>query len=247
MFENITKNNNLQNDMIEAVFNNNLEKVKEILSIDENIGVTAGEINGIPIMIHIAQNQQWEIFKECFNAGANLNVAIPFSGRTLLHEIVQNAPTKYIEYMLESVDNVNEPNNQGDNALMYAFKVGRTEVLDELLDSGLFNLKMRNKVGDTVLHIAAKNKQYDYFLKIIGLEPNIDYENNEGLTAIDCIEDLSFKESLPMMKKYIPKSTNVEQVSQSNPETNKDEALTPVVEEKPVLSGLSKITKKKPS
>lgn len=231
--ENIIKNTN---KLINAIHDNDLEYIKEFFSNKENAPYSNAEFNGIPIIIYTAQEQKWDIFKILYNNDANLDSQISYAKRFLIHECIDSAPEKITMAVMSDCD-LNSQNRNGDTPLMYAYRKNKQYVVDYLWDK--VDLSRKNAEGDTFAHMVAKNKDYDMFLKLMQINVPVQSENKEGLTPIDCIEDVSFKEQLPKMLAELNKA-KVSDIKSNMPSGHIEEL-------KPKLTGLSSIKKKTPN
>lgn len=236
MFKNTEKRVRNTNKLIEAIHENDVAFVKEFFNDENNIPYANAEFNGIPIIIYAAQEKKWDIFKVLYNSDANLDAQIEYAKRYLIYECIDSAPENLTMAVMEYC-NLNVQNRQNDTPIMYSYKKNKSYVVDYLIDK--VDLSRKNNDGDTFAHLVAKNKDYDTFLKLMQFNAPIQIENKEGLSALDCIEDASFKEQLSKMLSELNKANKVNDVKKQVEEV--------VVEEKPKLSGISSIKKKKPN
>ncbi|KAL0288581.1 UNVERIFIED_CONTAM: Ankyrin repeat-containing protein ITN1 [Sesamum angustifolium] len=81
------------------------------------------------------------------------------------------------------------PDAEGRIPLHYAAIKGRINIIDEILSASLDSAEATTYNGETILHLAVKNNQYDvmvaYILKI-GIDVNS--LNRKGYTALDVVE-----------------------------------------------------------
>jgi len=238
MFENTGEKIRKTAALIEAIHENDFQFVKNFFGDSENLQYANVQFNGIPIIIFAAQEKKWEIFKVLFNSDANLDIPIEYAQRYVIYECIDSAPEKITSIIMEYCD-LNVQNRQGNTPLMYAYQKNKKYVVDHLIDK--VDLSKQNNNRDTFAHLVAKNKDYDLFLRLTQLNAPIQILNNDGLSAIDCVEDTFFKEQLPKMLSLLAKDAG-NKTSEILVSGNSGVST----HGKPKLSGISTIKKIKP-
>lgn len=240
MYSDIQIMNELNKQFQEAVLNNDLEKIKLLFSEDKKVHpyIDFEMIATTGILIS-AQNKNWEIVKELFNLGADLDAVIMPQKWHLVHECITNAPEKITEAIIENA-NINNQTKNGETPLMIAIKRDRIYAADLILKTGRADLSLYDKNHETAAHYAIKYKKYDFFLELIKHGIPLLRKNKDGKTAIDLIEDESFKMSLPV---EFEKISNNKEIQENKPTEIKKE-IPKTQKEVKQITGLSKITKK---
>ncbi len=242
MFEKDFEKINLNNKLNDAVINQNCEEVKKLLSLDEP-PLVDHEINGVSLILYAAQHKNWDIVEELYNAEANLDVKIDYFDWYLLHECVKYAPDRVTKAVIE-YSNINAQTKDGRTALMVALQEGKDGMADYLLDLKLTDLSLADKNHENAAHYAAKNKKYDLLIKLIEYGCPINKLNKEGKSPIDLIEDVAFRENLPKVLSSLKKMPFKNDTVKVEAEVVAEVEQESVKEEKPKLSGLSKIKRK---
>ena len=243
MFENEFNQVNINNEFIDAVMQGNLQKVKDMFEA-ENQPYIDSEINGVPVILYAAQKKDWAIVEELYAIGADLDAKVPYLQWHLIHECVKTAPDKITNAILEYC-NINAQTKVGKTALMVASDEGKIAMAEHLVDSGRMDLSITDAEHNNAAHYAAKNSQYDLFIKIAQAGTPLNKQNKKGETPMDLLADPTFKENLPKILGELAKieklKNNTEEASESEEVKVEAKAVEPV---KPKVSGLSSIKKK---
>jgi len=243
MFEKDYHKVNLNNELNNAVMHSNLEKVRELLNLEEPPFVDH-EINGVPLILYAAQKADWTMVEELYNAGADLDAKILQFNWSLLHECVKNAPDRVTKAVYEYCD-INSQTKDGKTALMVAIKEKKIGMAEFFVDSGRMDFSLVDKKHNNAAHYAAEAGEYDLFIKLIQAGVPINKENYEDKNPIDLIKDVSFKENLP---KVLGELAKIEKKKQDSENVIEESVTKEVVKDepaKPKVSGLSSIKKKK--
>lgn len=241
MFEKSFNKINVNNELNEAVTAGNIDRVKKLFN-EEDQPYVDHEINGVAVILYAAQHKNWDIVEELYNQEANLDVKVPYLDWFLIHECIKNAPDRVTKAIIEYC-NINVKTKDGKTPLMVAIKEDKTEMANYLVDLGTSDLSLVDKNGENAGHYAVKSKNYDLFFKLIEKNVPLSQKNNDGLTSVDLISDVSLKENLPkiigQLSKTKDKENNIEKTVESIEEKNEV-----TIEEKPKLKGLSSIKRK---
>lgn len=241
MFEKSFNKINVNNELNEAVTAGNIDRVKKLFN-EEDQPYVDHEINGVAVILYAAQHKNWDIVEELYNQEANLDVKVPYLDWFLIHECIKNAPDRVTKAIIEYC-NINVKTKDGKTPLMVAIKEDKTEMANYLVDLGTSDLSLVDKNGENAGHYAVKSKNYDLFFKLIEKNVPLSQKNNDGLTSVDLISDVSLKENLPkiigQLSKTKDKENNIEKTVESIETKNEV-----IIEEKPKLKGLSSIKRK---
>lgn len=244
MFEKDYNKVNLNNELNDAVIHSNIEKVRELLNLEEPPFVDH-EINGVPLILYAAQKADWVMVEELYNAGADLDAKILQFNWSLLHECVKNAPDRVTKAIYEYCD-INAQTKDGRTALMVAIQEKKIGMAEFFIDSGRMDFSLVDKKHNNAAHYAAQVEEYDLFIKLVQAGVPLNKENYDDKNPIDLIRDVSFKENLP---KVLGELAKIEKNKKQSSENVIEETATQeeVKEEpaKPKVSGLSSIKKKK--
>ncbi len=243
MFEKDFDKINLNNKLNDAVISQKCDEVKSLLSLDEPPFVDH-EINGVPLILYAAQHKNWDIVEELYNAEANLDVKIDYFDWYLIHECVKSAPDRVTKAVIE-YSNINAQTKDGRTALMVSIQENKDSMADYILDLKLTDLSLCDKNQENAAHYAAKFKKYDLLIKLIEHGCPVNKLNKEDKSPIDLIEDVAFRENLPKVLSSLKKlNVNSGGKKEKDLEVEAKEEQESVAEEKPKLSGLSKIKRK---
>lgn len=235
MFEKEFNAININNELNEAVIAQDVNKIKELFSL-ENPPFVDHEINGVPVIMYAAQRANWDIVEVLYNQEANLDAKVPYLEWHLLHECVKNAPDNVTKAVID-YSNLNCQNKDGKTPLMVAIENNKVSMSNYLVDIGKTDLSIVDKSFQNAAHYAAKNKDYELFTKLVKSGISIEQENKDGLKPFDLIEDPTFKENFSRIISTKEKKSNVENDTFTL-------GAEEVVVDKPKLSGLSKIKRR---
>ena len=239
MFEKLSSKNDLNRQFSDAVFANDLEKVKNLFD-EKNESAPNIElelVSGTAILI-AAMKKNWELFEVLYGLNANLDVKLISNDWHLIHECVKNAPFKIVEAISEYCE-LDAQTETGKTALMVAIREKNKIVAEFLIKTGKLNLSIYDNDGNNAAHYAAKSGQNDIFMLLIKEGVPLNKKNKIDKYPADLIEDEFFKSSIPKIVKQekIIKEENVSQKLEETPENH-------IPPEKEKLKGLSSIKRK---
>lgn len=125
-----------------------------ILSADP-IEVNGRTSDGIPVLIHAAENNQTELAHWLIEQGADVNIASANGGTALMAAAGQDN-LEIAKKLLQLGANVNARDLRGMTALMKAAERGKTDMVNLLLGNGA-DVHMRLVDGTTAIQVALKN------------------------------------------------------------------------------------------
>lgn len=202
-------------------------------------------------IMRAAQLENWSLLEFLYDMEASLDVKVSPQEWYLIHECIVSAPDNVTKAIIE-YSNVNVQTAKGETPLMIAIKNEKKIMANYLLESGRVNLQLTDKKGNNAAHYAAIMEDYSFLLKLIERGTHFMIKNKEGKTAVDLIEDESFRMEFPDHlakieaaghKISLARAQEVEAIAQ--PVLEKIESEVPT-EEKPKkkVTGLSSIKKK---
>ncbi|MGF1607376.1 MAG: ankyrin repeat domain-containing protein [Rhodothalassiaceae bacterium] len=119
---------------IEAVRESNLLEARQLL----NRGLTANvrDAEGVPVLVIAAETGDLDMLRFLIESGANINAASRSDGSTALMRLVERRDLAGATYLLEQGPDLDARDKRGETALIKAVKLGRTRLLERLLDAG---------------------------------------------------------------------------------------------------------------
>jgi transcriptional regulator len=95
----------------QAIKDNNVSLVQELIEQNPDQNIVDGEISGVPKIMYAAQNGFWDIVKVLFNENAEIDCKIEYRNRYFVHECIENAPEKILKAVLDYA-NLNNKNHK---------------------------------------------------------------------------------------------------------------------------------------
>lgn len=244
MFQKEFNQTEINNDFIEAIMKSDIDKVKEMFAAEHQPFIDI-EINGVPVIVHAAQKQDWTMVEELYNMEADLDAKIPYLQWHLIHECVKSAPDRVTKAVLEYC-NINAQTKLGKTPLMVAINENKIVMAEYLIDLGRMDLSIVDVEHNNAAHYAAKSGLYDLFIKLCQAGTPINKTNKNGETPIDLITDVTFKENLPKvlgeLARMEKQKQNVENSEPATTDTKAEDAKEEPAKSK--VSGLSSIKRK---
>ena len=237
MFETLSTKMEANTIFSQAVQDEDINLIEELFKGDIVPDIDLGFPTGTAIFIS-ASKKNWNLFNKLFLLEADLDIPSTNSNWCVIHECVKNAPLDIIRGILPYC-NPDAQTVRGENALMVAIREKRNDVIELLLTEDSCNLKLTDKQGNNVAHLAANNELYDVFLKLVKLGVPLNKENKQGKLPGDLINDENIKQMLPNIE---IKKNNIKTIA-INKESDIKDIEKDEEKNKPVLSGLSKIKK----
>lgn len=185
-----------QGSLIQAVTNQQTDKVKEILQ-DKTYNVNEVNDKNESALLIATHNNQVEIAKLLIDGGADVNQQDSISDSPYLYAGAQGK-TEILAYMLEKT----QPNQQiynrfGGNALIPAAEKGHLENVKLLLNDGQVDIDHQNNYGYTALIEAValtdgSQIYQDIVTELLNHQANKDLKDNSGKTAMDYAKELGY-------------------------------------------------------
>lgn len=175
-----SKQEQLDMELLMAVYQENLEKVK--LHIDSGANVNARDYLGLTALMYGLYGNSDEIVSYLIDQGAYLN-AIDYSGNSILMHALMAGREEFVMVNLPAFGFINNANNEGFTALILAAQSFELEMLEKLYYKGA-NIHHKANDGTTALmHAAAFGKFFNVdFLAFKGAR--INQQADDGTTAL---------------------------------------------------------------
>lgn len=176
----------INDDLLKAVFDVDLEKVRELL--DQGANPNAKDKNGDIILMIAARNGYTGIIKLLLDAGADPN-AKDENGWTALMEAAYYGHTDMVKLLLDAGADVNAKDENGYTALMWASRYGHTDVVELLKQHGATankKIERRHRIAgiNDDLTVAARYGDFQKVKELLnaGADPNA--EAIDGWTVL---------------------------------------------------------------
>ncbi|WP_427110300.1 ankyrin repeat domain-containing protein [Lysinibacillus xylanilyticus] len=195
----------LQSDnLIQAVENNDLEKVQEILQ-DSSYPINETNDKGeTPLLIATHENYI-EVAKLLIEAGADINLQDNIQDSAYLYAGAQGK-TEILKYMIEHAEpNQNIVNRYGGNALIPAAEKGHLNNVKLLLLDGKADIDHQNNFGYTALIEAVAltdgSVLYQQIVQeLLAHNANKELRDNSGKTALDYAKEMGYTKMIEMLE-----------------------------------------------
>lgn len=248
MFQNRQKLIELVNKYHQAISANDIAKVEEYLDAEDSpAGLIDTEYLNVSPIMYAAQEGFWDLTLKLFEREANLDVKTEPFNWYLLHECIVNGTDKVFRNVVKYAD-FSVKTKEGKNALMIAIEKGKFDRAHYLLDNGKAVVYDKDSKRRTALHYAALQNNQELFIKLVQKGANIFEEDKEKKNPMDLLTDELFRNSLPtLLEKMKIELVNPNKSEEKTLETEVKEEIkvTSAVENKPKISSLSKLVKKK--
>ncbi|MFJ5766949.1 ankyrin repeat domain-containing protein [Lysinibacillus sp. NPDC093210] len=191
-------------DLIQAVENNDVEKVLEILQ-DSSYPINETNDKGeTPLLIATHENYI-EVAKRLIDAGADINQQDHIQDSAYLYAGAQGK-TEILKYMIEHAEpNQKIVNRYGGNTLIPAAEKGHLNNVRVLLEDGKVNINHQNKFGYTALieAVALTDGSVVYqqiVQELLAYNANKELRDNSGKTALDYAKEMGYTKMIEMLE-----------------------------------------------
>lgn len=191
-------------ELIQAVENNDLEKVQEIVQ-DSSYPIDETNDKGeTPLLIAVHENYI-EAAKLLIKAGADINQQDNIQDSAYLYAGAQGK-TEILKYMLEHAEpNQEIVNRYGGNALIPAAEKGHLDNVKLLLADGKVDIDHQNSFGYTALieAVALTDGSFVYqqiVQELLAHNANKELRDNSGKTALDYAKEKGYTEMIKMLE-----------------------------------------------
>jgi ankyrin repeat protein len=142
-------------EIFEAVRNNNLAKVKELINVNQNLVNVKDETGRTPLH-WAARGVHFEILKYLVEKGADVNAKDNDNIVSIL-SITSRNNAEALKYLLTKGAKIDEVDNKKETSLHYAAARGFKEEVKILIDNNAI-LETKNSMGRTPLIVAARER-----------------------------------------------------------------------------------------
>ncbi|MCX5636959.1 MAG: ankyrin repeat domain-containing protein, partial [Planctomycetota bacterium] len=164
--------------------------------LDLGVDIEFKDKGGNTALINACAGGQKDTLLFLLNQGANLNV-LDNAGNNALHGAIMDPDSnETIRILIEHGLDVNHRNSQGQPPLFFLarnlvnLREGHFNSAQTMIKAGA-DLNIRDNNGDTILHLAAKKGAPELVTFLINKGLDVNQTNNQGLTAIQQILNLS--------------------------------------------------------
>ena len=148
---------NINNELFEAIGNNDLDKVQQLIEIGAN--VNAVDKGGQTAVNSAIQHQTIEILNFLIDKGANVNASDRSGKTSLMYASQYSTNPDILLALIENSADVNAIDKDGMTPLMCAVRfTSNSEILRLLIEKGA-HIGIQNKEGITALDYVDKNEQ----------------------------------------------------------------------------------------
>jgi len=191
--------------LIEMAGDNNIEKVKYLLEVEDN-DANDKDIAGQTALMY---SDNYEMSKLLIDNGADVTIQADYNGETALS---MSNDYEVSKLLINNGADVNSKNNYGRTPLMGSMYRDAPIAIAKLLVESGADMNLRDDNGNTALFYAYKIGRYngtqekiDFLLKN-GIDPNI--KNDDGLKAAEIIVNIN-DDGKTITSPYINKTTKV--------------------------------------
>jgi len=191
-------------ELIQAVENNDIEKVQEIL---KDTLYPINEMNNekeTPLLIATHDNNI-EVAKLLIKAGADINQQDSIQDSAYLYAGAQGK-TEILKYMIEHAEpNQNIVNRYGGNSLIPAAEKGHLNNVKLLLEDGKIDIDHQNNFGYTALIEAVAltdgSEVYQQIVQeLVIYNANKELRDNSGKTALDYAKEKGYTTMIKILE-----------------------------------------------
>lgn len=191
-------------DLIQAVENNDLERVEEILQDSAYPVNETNEKGETPLLIATHKNYV-EVAKRLIDAGADVNQQDRIQDSAYLYAGAQGK-TEILKYMIDHAEpNQTIVNRYGGNALIPAAEKGHLDNVKLLLEDGKVDIDHQNNFGYTALiepvALTDGSSLYQQIVQeLLAYNANKELRDNQGKTALDYAKEKGYSEMVTLLE-----------------------------------------------
>jgi ankyrin repeat protein len=160
--------------------NNNLQKLKKLVSKDTDLNYKAG--NGMTSFIFACYLNRVEIAKFLLEKGADVNAKTK-EGLTSLMLASGNGNLDTVKFLVDNSADVNDKNSDGQAALLVAAGKGYLNIVKYLADKGA-DVNAKDNNGDTALLYSSDFGNTDIVKVLIEHKADVNIRNKDGDSAL---------------------------------------------------------------
>ncbi|MFJ8513445.1 ankyrin repeat domain-containing protein [Lysinibacillus xylanilyticus] len=191
-------------NLIQAVENNDVEKVEKILQ-DPSYSINETNDKGETPLLIATHKNYIEVAKLLIEAGADINQQDNIQDSAYLYAGAQGK-TEILKYMIEHAEpNQNIVNRYGGNALIPAAEKGHLNNVKLLLLDGKADIDHQNNFGYTALIEAVAltdgSVLYQQIVQeLLAHNANKELRDNSGKTALDYAKEMGYTKMIEMLE-----------------------------------------------
>ncbi len=193
--------------LIDAVKNNDEDKVQQLLKDDINVNQQSPD--GTTALHWAVHRDSTEIVELLINNGADVNL-IDESGATALWVAVKNGNTVKAKMLLAAGTDPNTPINSGETPLMTASDIGNIDIVEALLASNANVHAKESEAGQTALMWAVAEGHEDIAEALIESGASVHEKTHSGLSPLHFA---SLNGSLAATKKLVSMDAEINAMS----------------------------------
>ncbi len=194
----------LDNELFDAVQNQNIEKIMQLLAQGAN--VNARTMIGWTMLMEAVSIGNVPIIQLLLTAGANVH-ARTRNGHNVLMQAVLQDETGILPILLAAEAGINDTNAYGETALMLAAGDGNVPVVQLLINAGA-DINLVSQEGNTALMDAAFIGAFEVVHILLQAEADVKICNHEGFSAlmlsIQGLQDQYIPGDRSVQDKYLP-------------------------------------------
>lgn len=172
-----------RNPLHQAVSNDNLEEVKNLIARGENVNGKDENYSNITPLFLAVENGNEEIVETLLSFGAKVN-AKDINRQTPLMRLDEDASPELVRTLIKFGAKVNSVDTEGNTALILASRSVRTEVLQILIDHRA-DINAQNKEGRAALMEAAEADNLENVRALLEAGADVNLKDKTGETAWD--------------------------------------------------------------
>lgn len=171
-----------------AAYKGNLSLMKKLVEMGADVGWKDDFGYGLLTFTAVGGVENQAVYEFIFDHGGSVN-EVNHDGANALHLLVPKlSDTAFLNYLVSKGFDLKGTDKKGNNAFMYAARMGNLRVMDFLMHAGV-DPQLKNKLGSNAVEFAAKGyrghvNQYEVFhyLKMQSLDFSV--VNEKGETAL---------------------------------------------------------------
>jgi hypothetical protein len=167
----------------QAVSNDDLEEVRNLISNGENINLKDENYSNITPLFLAVENGNAEIVETLLGFGAKAH-ARDANRQTPLMRLDEDASPELVRLLMQYGARINSFDSDGNTALIFAARSVKPEVLEILVRNGA-KINAQNKQGLTALMQAAEADNLENVKALLAAGADVNLRNKDGETAYD--------------------------------------------------------------
>jgi len=175
------------NPLFEAVSNDDIEEIKDLIAKGEKVNQKDENYNFITPIFLAVENGNAEIAETLLNFGAKINTK-DGNKQTPLMRLDEDASPELVNLLIKHGAKINLVDKDGNTALILASRSVKAEVLQVLINHSA-NINAQNSEGRTALMEAADADNLENVRALLEAGANVNLKDRDGETAFDLTTD----------------------------------------------------------